>query len=1491
MLTIVLKAIATVAKAPLQRSTVYIQTLKRLGLDPDHPPTEFSGVYSYALVEYGLSEEGAQSEAILRLLDEPETKAAFRDAFDQWDVTPLTQAVDQRTTLSQDPWANEWNFVAQAIQSQGIDVQREVSLFFAVFVSVVRRSQTPKDHLQTVMLKQEIAQQLGELRSQLAGISNLAALPEALSQTLSEIKLLAAGDGSKSDDSPLAAQLRGWFDVLGYGWEPHSIAGEDYFEWIITIPVRRRRYDRVLVRGVMGEAGMSDLQDLQAAVQQHNTDEGWLVSNRRVSSGARKTVEEYEALSCYTLDELLDEDADFAQYLEWLEQEIRDRRIDQDYIPLGCSKDEIDPKTHQKLGISHYGEDEGWIEGYVDQWLADPSKEHLSVLGEFGTGKTWFALHYAWVALQKYQDAKRKGIERPRLPLVIPLRDYAKAVSVESLFSEFFFRKHEIPLPGYSAFERLNRMGKLLLIFDGFDEMAARTNRQAMIDNFWELARVVVPGAKAILTCRTEHFPDAIEGRQLLGAELKASTANLTGEPPQFEVLELAKFSDRQIGQLLGRKARPETVAKVTDNPQLLDLARRPVMVDLILEALPEIEAGKPVDMARVYLYAVTQKMKRDIKSDRTFTSLADKLYFLCELSWEMLSTDQMSLNYRAFPARLQQMFEARVQEEKELDHWRYDMMGQTMLIRNSEGDYSPAHRSLLEFFVAYKIVASLGAMAEDFVAVAREQSGVDGVLPAQEYTWEGYFRRSLGADGDVEAIAPLKRFRAMSYEELLPLLRDAKLTQAVLELASPMLDGETMRERLLPLIWETRGQSSEDVGYFGGNIVQLMLGRSAFALVDQNLSKTVLKGIDFTGASLQTADLQKADLSEASFDKVLGGIQSIALSPLGTYIVIGDSRGIVQVWDLATGQSVLFLVGHSASVNCVAYSPDGKTIASGSDDKSIRLWSVDSGNCICTLNGHSSWIQSLAYSPNGDTFVSGSHDKTVKVWSVSSNRCLYTLDGHTSMIKSVAYSPDGAIVVSGSSDRTARLWSADSGEHIRTLENHSGSIRTIAYSPDGESIAMGDAAHAVRLWSVKSDNYVRTFIGHSDEVRVLAYSQDGDIVASGGYDYTVKLWSVDSGECLQTLQGHSDSIMAMACSFSNRMIVSGGYDHLVKLWSVDSGECLRTFKGRSDSITSVAYSPDGESLALGSDNNTVKIWSTASGVCIRTLTGHSNWINSIAYSPDGSTLASGSDDYTVKLWSTDSGKCICTLEGHSKWVQSVAYSPDGAVLASGSSDRTVRLWSMKTRECTHILEGHTSWIFAVAYSPDGTTLVSSGSTDRMIKLWCVRTGTCTHSFEGHLGPVVSVVYSPDSTTIASGSFDNTVKLWSVDSGECIHTFVGHSGGVRSVAYSPDGTKLASGSSDKTMKLWCIESGECIRTLKDHSSWVLSVAYSPDGTTIASGSSDETIQLHDVETGTWLRTIDERGCAGMDITGVQGLTAGQRTALKLMGAIDHNDPQ
>ena len=220
-----------------------------------------------------------------------------------------------------------------------------------------------------------------------------------------------------------------------------------------------------------GEVGLKDLQALSSRVEEQSADEGWLITDRRISKAARCEVEkeENQHLECFTFDQLIAIDADFSGYLDWLEAEIERRGIDEKYVPLACIKEELDPVNKHPIGISRYTEEDGCIDGYIDKWLDDPAKEHISILGEFGTGKTWFALHYAWVALQRYRDVQSRGVQLPRLPLVIPLRDYAKAVSVESLFSEFFFRQYEIPIPGYSAFEQLNRMGKLLLIFDGFD--------------------------------------------------------------------------------------------------------------------------------------------------------------------------------------------------------------------------------------------------------------------------------------------------------------------------------------------------------------------------------------------------------------------------------------------------------------------------------------------------------------------------------------------------------------------------------------------------------------------------------------------------------------------------------------------------------------------------------------------------------------------------------------------------------------------------------------------------------------------------------------------------------------------------------------------------------------------------------------------------------------------------------------------------------------
>ncbi len=1473
-----------------QRNETVIKLLKKFNLDPDSPPADFSGVYVYTLVEYG----AGKPKQILELFRQKEIESAFRKAFESDSPAILIQAGDE--------FLNE-SALGKELRDLGIDPRREFMAFAAVFMEVAKRTRSIGDvmvgnaiaslqkRLSLVMDRIERLPTLEGIRTEFARLESedVPALPAAVSTNI-----------QKSQAFILSQQVRGWFETLNYQFETYQISEDNYFEWIIDVPVRRKKYDRILVRGIAGEAGVKDILALRESVEKQRTDEGWLVTARRISHAARDEVKKPENrdLACFTFDELLDQDADFTAYLDWLETEITNREINTKYVPLACTKDEIDPDTHRKIGVSHYDGRDGWIEGYIDLWLDDPVKEHISVLGEFGTGKTWFAMHYAWLALQRYKEAQRRGLERPRLPLVIPLRDYAKAVSVESLFSEFFFRKHEIPLAGYSAFEQLNRMGKFLLIFDGFDEMAAKCDRQETINNFWELAKAVVPGAKVILTCRTEHFPEGKEGRALFNAELQASTTILTGETPQFEVLELQKFNDEQIGQALSFQTEAATVEKVMGNPQLLDLARRPVMTELILEALPDIEAGKPVDMSRIYLYAVRRKIERDIKAERTFTSLADKLYFLCELSWEMLSTNQMSLNYRGFPDRIRSLFGSIVQEEKDLDHWHYDMMGQTMLIRNADGDYTPAHRSLLEFFVAYKFAAELGVLAADFTElVAPEQSCLDPNAAPQKYAWSNYCRLQAQKRNKGELIAALQGFVAEDLGQLRQSFGHAPLTKAVMDLLLPMvgavsscrpcLDVGAATEKLLEIVEATRNKTESEVGYVGGNAATLLVKIDRTALEEKDLSRAVILGADFTNASLRRVNFAEANLANSDFTKIFSSVRSVIFSPDGKLLATGDTDGIVRLWEASSFREILTCKGHNNVVDSVAFSPDGKILASGSYDKTIKLWDVKTGECLKVFEGHTNSVMSVTFNADGNILASGSFDGTVRLWDIRTGECGKILQDDTKVGFSVAFHPAGEMLASGSSDKTVRLWNINSGECLKILHGHTKNVFSVAFNSTGEILASGSSDETVKLWNIGSGECLKTLEGHFGHVRSIAFSPSGEILASGSIDRTAKLWDIRTGECLNTLQGHSNQIGSIAFSPNGEILVSGSYDKTLRLWDINSGECLNTLQGHSNQVKSIAFSPNGEILASGDDEQTVKLWDISSGKCLRILHGHLDRVDLVAFSPNGKLLASSSYDETLRVWDIGSGECLHTLPEFGNETRSIAFSPNSEILASAGYKQTVRLWDIGTGECLKTLQGHNNSVYSAAFSPLGEIFASAGF-DGTVRLLDIHTGECLKILQGHTGWARAIAFSHNGEILASGSVDRTIRLWDVRSGECLQILQGHTDWIRSVAFSSSSEIVVSGSVDQTVRLWDISTGECLKILQGHTSRINSVAFSSNGKIIAACSRDGTIIIWDAGTGECLKILkSDRPYEEMNITGVTGLTEVEKCTLKALGAVEN----
>ncbi|TEY28544.1 hypothetical protein BOTCAL_1016g00010 [Botryotinia calthae] len=78
--------------------------------------------------------------------------------------------------------------------------------------------------------------------------------------------------------------------------------------------------------------------------------------------------------------------------------------------------------------------------------------------------------------------------------------------------------------------------------------------------------------------------------------------------------------------------------------------------------------------------------------------------------------------------------------------------------------------------------------------------------------------------------------------------------------------------------------------------------------------------------------------------------------------------------------------------------------VASGSIDKTIRLWDVATGELLQILEGHSDWINSVAFSPDSTIIASGSRDETIRLWDVATGELLQTLEGHSGLKASSAF-------------------------------------------------------------------------------------------------------------------------------------------------------------------------------------------------------------------------------------------------------------------------------------------------------------------------------------------------------------------------------------------------------------------------------------------------------------------------------------------------------
>ncbi len=525
--------------------------------------------------------------------------------------------------------------------------------------------------------------------------------------------------------------------------------------------------------------------------------------------------------------------------------------------------------------------------------------------------------------------------------------------------------------------------------------------------------------------------------------------------------------------------------------------------------------------------------------------------------------------------------------------------------------------------------------------------------------------------------------------------------------------------------------------------------------------------------------------------------VNELIFTPDGRELISAGDDKVIRIWDVETGELNRALrgqigAGKEGMIFAAAFSPDGRTLAVGgyTAHDEIRLFDLASGEVLGVLKGHTNVILALAFSPDRRYLASGSGDKTVRIWDVTNlslariAKSEHVLKGHTDDVYGVAFTHDGKRVVSASYDNTLRLWRVSDGTLIRKITGHTDNVFCVAISPDGRWIASGSKDHTIRLWNADTGEFMKILGKHNGKVSTVSFSPDSRRLVSvgAGHDYKARVWSVPDGELLTTFDKHDSTVVASAWHPDGKLVASaGGANKDIYVWSpnvagrssaatVAGQSRAATFKhhivGTGRSVWSVAFSKDGQQIAFGNVGRSRSNWNkgklertfdlidmaldadvTSEAKCIRAdtdragLTLHRkdeltfeikrgsniqatikqtqayDTIRCYTFTPSGK-IAVGSE-FTLALYEAD-GKRICEFVGHTSIVWAVSASSDGRYLASASSDQTIRLWNIETGELlTSIFVGSDrEW---VAWTPEGYYKASAGG-DNLIG-WHVNQG------------------------------------------------------------------------------------------------------------------------------------------------------------------------
>ena len=326
---------------------------------------------------------------------------------------------------------------------------------------------------------------------------------------------------------------------------------------------------------------------------------------------------------------------------------------------------------------------------------------------------------------------------------------------------------------------------------------------------------------------------------------------------------------------------------------------------------------------------------------------------------------------------------------------------------------------------------------------------------------------------------------------------------------------------------------------------------------------------------------------------------EGLAFNPAesGTLAVWTDST--IQIWDIVNGQLMIEFdePGSIAPVTRLAFNPasPGRQLVIGRSDGLVELWDVSSGQEASELVDLPDSISGLSFNADGSLLALSSLSKAVQLWDFDNEIPQLQAEIETSdEIYAIALDPEGNTLAVAGDSEFVDIWELSTQTIIHSLRTTSYENTSLAISDDGKTLAVGNPEGVVYLWSLEHFTLLEKMDTRADsEVVGLAFSTDGTQLAIlAGRRFQV--WDAEGGEWIRGWTAQSGDDFVAYSPDQCTLVISGSS---LEFLDIHTGDFYLGFIESTGNVPSLSFSPDGYLLAGGSDGGHVGILGVPGGL------------------------------------------------------------------------------------------------------------------------------------------------------------------------------------------------------------------------------------------------------------------------------------------------------